>query len=171
MLITELKLTRTTIGNTNSVFGKLEVFTQNHGIMLFSTVENYEKRIEEGTYDVVYTLSPKFDRKTLEIIRVPNRRGIRIHPANRGCDVEGCIGVGLYTEAEEIPVQIFYSRTSGEILEAMMYKHKSTPITIIDKRLSYADRVKAKAQAQRKYQRPDLVETINKLIKSKNENN
>lgn len=163
MLITELKLTRTTIGNTNSVFGKLEVFTQNHGTMLFSTVENYEKRIEEGTYSVVYTLSPKFDRKTLEITGVPNRRGIRIHPANRGCDVEGCIGVGLYTDTDEIPIQIFYSRTSGEILEAMMYKHKSTPITIIDKRLTYADRQLQKAQKQ-KYQRPELVEAIKHLI-------
>ena len=137
MLITELKLTRTKIGNANSLFGKLEVITNNHGTLLFSTVENYEKRIEAGTYDVVYTLSPKFDRKTLEIIGVNNRRGIRIHPANRGCDVEGCIGIGLYTETDEIPVQIFYSRTSGEILEAMLWKRKSTKITIIDKRFRY----------------------------------
>ena len=141
MLITELKLTRTKIGNTNSLFGKLEVITQNHGILLFSTVENYEKRIEEGTYSVVYTLSPKFDRKTLEITGVPNRRGIRIHPANRGCDVEGCIGIGLYTNTEEIPIQIFYSRTSSEILEAILCQKKSTPITIIDKQLSYQDRL------------------------------
>jgi len=114
MLITELKLTRNYIGNTNSLFGTLEVITQNHGILKFSTVENYEKRIEEGTYSVVYTLSPKFDRKTLEITGVTGRRGIRIHPANRGCDISGCIGVGLYVETEEIPVQIFYSRTSCE---------------------------------------------------------
>jgi hypothetical protein len=141
MLITELKLTRKFIGNTNSLFGTLEVITQNHGILKFSTVENYEKRIEQGTYNVVYTLSPKFDRKTLEITGVPNRRGIRIHPANRGCDVEGCIGIGLYVETEEIPIQIFYSRTSTEILEAIAYKAKSTPITIIDKQLSYQDRL------------------------------
>ena len=119
MLITELKLTRNYIGNTNSLFGTLEVITQNHGTLKFSTVENYEKRIEEGTYSVVYTLSPKFDRKTLEITGVTGRRGIRIHPANRGCDVSGCIGIGLYVETEEIPVQIFYSRTSTEILEAI----------------------------------------------------
>ena len=141
MLITELKLTRNYIGNANSLFGTLEVITQNHGTLKFSTVENYEKRIEEGTYSVVYTLSPKFDRKTLEITGVTNRRGIRIHPANRGCDVSGCIGIGLYVETEEIPVQIFYSRTSTEILEAICYKAKSTPITIIDKQLSYQDRL------------------------------
>ena len=163
MLINELKLTRQKIGNANSLFGKLEVITQNHGIMLFSTVENYEKRIKEGKYSVVYTLSPKFDRKTLEIIGVDNRRGIRIHPANRGCDVEGCIGIGLYTNTDEIPVQIFYSRTSGEILEAMMWQRKSTPITIIDKRLTYADRQLRKAQKE-KYQRPELVESIKHLL-------
>ena len=146
MLITELKLTRTQIGNSNSLFGKLEVITQNHGTLLFSTIENYEKRIEEGKYIVVYTLSPKFDRKTLEITGVPNRRGIRIHPANRGCDVEGCIGIGLYVQTEEIPVQIFYSRTSGEILEAMIWRQKSTPITIIDKQLSYQDRLVKKTR-------------------------
>ena len=139
MLIKKLKLTRNHIGNTNSLFGTLEVITQNHGTLKFSTVENYEKRIEEGTYSVVYTLSPKFDRKTLEITGVTGRRGIRIHPANRGCDVSGCIGIGLYVESEEIPVQIFYSRTSTEILEAICYKAKSTPIQIIDKQLSYQD--------------------------------
>lgn len=148
MLINSLTITRNRIGNANSLFGTLEVNTQNHGILKFSTVENYEKRIKAGTYNVVYTLSPKFDRKTLEITGVPNRRGIRIHPANRGCDISGCIGVGLYVETDEIPVQIFYSRTSCEILEAIVYKAKSTPITIIDKQLSYQDRLINKTKEQ-----------------------
>lgn len=141
MLINSLKLIRQHIGNANSLFGTLEVHTKNHGVLKFSTVENYEKRIEEGTYSIIYTLSPKFDRKTLEVTGVSNRRGIRIHPANRGCDISGCIGVGLYVETEEIPVQIFYSRTSCEILEAICYKAKSTPIQIVDKPISYKDRL------------------------------
>jgi len=132
MLITTLKLTRNIVGNQNSLFGTLEVITQNHGTFKFSTVENYEKQIKAGKYNVVYTLSPKFDRKTLEITGVQSRRGIRIHPANRGCDVTGCVGIGLYTEEKEIPIQIFYSRTSTETLEAMLWRAKSTPIEIIN---------------------------------------
>ena len=132
MLITTLKLTRNIVGNNNSLFGTLEVISQNHGTFKFSTVENYEKKIKAGKYNTVYTLSPKFDRKTLEITGVQHRRGIRIHPANRGCDVTGCIGLGLYTKSTDIPLQIFYSRTSTEILEAMLWRAKATPIEIIN---------------------------------------
>jgi len=150
MLITQLILTRHTIGNQNSLFGTLDVISQNHGTLKFSTVENYEKKIKDGKYNVVYTLSPKFDRKTLEISGVQHRRGIRIHPANRGCDVTGCIGIGTYIQNDEIPVQIFYSRTSGEILEALLWRAKATPITIINNynTKTYHQRLIEKAKAE-----------------------
>jgi hypothetical protein len=103
----------------------------NHGTLKFSTVENTNKAIQQGTYDMRWSLSPKFKTKTLEIMGVPNRYGIRLHPANRGHDVEGCVGVGIYNENKGIPVQIWNSRQSTEIVESLLWRGENQ-ITIKD---------------------------------------
>jgi hypothetical protein len=131
MIIDTVTLQRKTIGPSNSLFGILIIKTVNHGTLKFSTVENTNKAIQEGTYDMRWSLSPKFKTKTLEIMGVPNRHGIRIHAANRGYDVEGCIGVGIYNENNSIPVQIWNSRQSTEIVESLLWRGE-TPITIKD---------------------------------------
>lgn len=131
MIINEVILQRKVKGPSNSLFGELIIETLNHGTLKFSTVENINKAIQAGTYDMRWSLSPKFKTKTLEIMGVPNRYGIRIHPANRGYDVEGCIGIGIYNEYEGIPVQIWNSRQSTEIVESLLWRGEE-PITIID---------------------------------------
>ena len=105
MKVQKIHLKRKTLGNYNSLFGILTVET-NKGKFYFSSVENYEERIPEGVYSIDYTHSPKFNRPLPIILDVPNRNGIRIHTANRGNDVEGCIGLGLICKTEEIPQQI-----------------------------------------------------------------
>jgi hypothetical protein len=45
--------------------------------------------------------------------------------------VEGCIGVGIYNENNSIPVQIWNSRQSTEIVESLLWRGE-TPITIKD---------------------------------------
>lgn len=131
MIINDVTLQRKTIGPSNSLFGVLTIESANHGILKFNTVENTNKAIAQGTYDMRWSLSPKFKTKTLEIMGVPNRYGIRIHPANRGYDVEGCIGIGIYNEYEGIPVQIWNSRQSTEIVESLLWRGENQ-ITIID---------------------------------------
>lgn len=131
MIINKVTLQRKVKGPSNSLFGVLIIETANHGVLKFSTVENTNKAIQQGTYDMRWSLSPKFKTKTLEIMGVPNRHGIRVHPANRGYDVEGCVGVGIYNEYEGIPVQIWNSRQSTEIVESLLWRGENK-ITIID---------------------------------------
>ncbi len=55
--------------------------------------------IPSGTYQVNWTFSPKLMRYTYQVMNVPGRSGIRIHPGNYFFDVEGCILLGTgYTE-------------------------------------------------------------------------
>jgi len=131
MIINDVILQRTVQGPSNSLFGVLTIKTMNHGTLKFSTVENTNKAIQQGTYDMRWSLSPKFKTKTLEIMGVPNRYGIRLHPANRGHDVEGCVGVGIYNENKGIPVQIWNSRQTTEIVESLLWRGENQ-ITIID---------------------------------------
>lgn len=131
MIINDVILQRTVQGPSNSLFGVLTIKTMNHGTLKFSTVENTNKAIQQGTYDMRWSLSPKFKTKTLEIMGVPNRYGIRLHPANRGHDVEGCVGVGIYNENKGIPVQIWNSRQSTEIVESLLWRGENQ-ITIKD---------------------------------------
>jgi hypothetical protein len=131
MIINSVILQRKIIGPSNSLFGELIIKTVNHGTLKFNTVENTNKAVKSGTYDMRWSLSPKFKTKTLEIMGIPNRHGIRIHPGNRGYDFEGCIGIGIYNEYKGIPVQIWNSRQSTEIVESLLWRGEEQ-ITIID---------------------------------------
>jgi len=51
--------------------------------------------IPAGTYDVEKTYSPAFGKDLWLIKNVPDRSGIRIHPANFVRELRGCIAVGL----------------------------------------------------------------------------
>lgn len=133
MLIKSITLTRKETGNNNSLFGILEIVSQNHGTFYFSTLENDEYKIQEGTYPLRYTWSNKFNCETLQLIGVSKRTGIRIHPANRGNELRGCISVGVANKTDEIPNQIFSSRLSCDILEQMLWKDANNKITIKSK--------------------------------------
>lgn len=136
MIVDSIILTRKTHGNYNSLFGELQINSKSHGTFMFSTVENYEKKIKAGHYTINYTPSRKFNKPTLEILGIKDRNGIRIHSGNRGTDLEGCISIGIYNVNQEIPQQIFYSRMATEQLEALLwnYTHKITIKDIKDEK-------------------------------------
>jgi len=59
--------------------------------------------IPAGTYKVILSVSPKykdrdwakeFDGLVPEIVGVTGYSGVRIHPANKASEIEGCIAVG-----------------------------------------------------------------------------
>lgn len=69
----------------------------------FLTVENRKYLIPDGKYEVIFTLSPRFSKKypysnfmggKVPLILVPGHEGIRIHIANYGYELSGCVGVG-----------------------------------------------------------------------------
>jgi hypothetical protein len=47
--------------------------------------------IPAGRYQVVVSLSPRFQRKTAEILNVPGFVDIRIHAGNTSADTSGCL--------------------------------------------------------------------------------
>lgn len=59
--------------------------------------KNNEKSVScipDGEYICKWTYSPAFDRYLYEVKDVPNRSGIRIHPANYIKQLRGCIALG-----------------------------------------------------------------------------
>ena len=130
MLIKSITLTRKQYGQSNSIYGILEVHSLNHGKFYFSTLENAEHKIQKGTYTLRYTYSPRFKYETLQLMGVIGRTGIRIHAGNRPNDLSGCIAIGLINKTDEIPNQIWASRASVEILESLIFRETNNSITI-----------------------------------------
>ncbi len=60
--------------------------------------------IPTGTYKVAWTKSTRFGIFLPELMNVKGYTGIRIHAANSGEDVEGCIGAGEIAAQDTIQV-------------------------------------------------------------------
>lgn len=128
MLITQVTLKRKKRGNYQNLLGRLKI-TTNVGEFHFSTMENYVHRIKQGVYNIKYTYSPRFKRKMLQVM-VSNRTGIRIHSANKGSELLGCIAIGSVNTNNDAD-QIYFSRDNTDIVESMLYD-KDVQLEIID---------------------------------------
>lgn len=71
-----------------------------HGSQSWLTLENAEYIIPLGVYPIEYTWSPKFNR-LLPLLKVPHRKGIRIHAGNSSADTKGCILLGLQVRSQD----------------------------------------------------------------------
>ena len=76
-----------------------------HGIMRvngrdIATLENADYIIPVGTYPVLVTFSPRFQRNLPLIDNVPGRSGIRIHRGTKPEHSKGCILVSAAMEQE-----------------------------------------------------------------------
>lgn len=58
--------------------------------------------IPRGEYEIKYTDSARFGKKTLQLMDVPGFTGIRIHAGNTAKDTEGCILPGLTQHTDSI---------------------------------------------------------------------
>jgi len=56
--------------------------------------------IPEGTYHIALTRSPRFNKITPELLRVPGFEGIRIHPGNTPEHTDGCLLPGQARETD-----------------------------------------------------------------------
>lgn len=112
----KLKLTRTwpdaacTIG-TLSVDGVMECYTLEDVVRTGPKVFG-QTAIPAGTYGVIITFSPHFQRDLPLLVDVPNFEGVRIHPGNTAADTEGCILVGV----DKLADSIGHSRVAFEAL-------------------------------------------------------
>jgi hypothetical protein len=70
--------------------------------------------IPRGSYEIVVTYSPHFNRDLPLLKDVPDFEGIRIHPGNTAADTEGCLLPGFL----RLPKGVGQSRAAFEYLFA-----------------------------------------------------
>lgn len=109
----------------DTIHGMLTIYCNDGNATSFNTIENRERKINKGKYPLYYGYSPKFD-SNLWSLHTIDRSGIRIHSANRGNELSGCIAVGLYKYCDYIAE----SRKAIEVLNKVLNKKKVYEIII-----------------------------------------
>ena len=85
--------------------------------------------IPAGHYQVLLTMSQRFQAVLPLLVDVPGFTGIRIHAGNTAADTEGCILVGLERDADTV----LHSRLAlGELMARLSDASEGIWITIED---------------------------------------
>ena len=89
-------------------FGTFGRWFDSDGELMFWTVErewNGNQKciscVPEGRYKVEYEYSGKYKKKLPTLQNVPDRTLIRIHPANWGHQLKGCIALGCFVDVRQ----------------------------------------------------------------------
>lgn len=89
-----------------------------------------ETAIPVGTYQVVYTYSPRFKKMLPLLLNVPGFDGIRIHSGNRAKDTEGCILCGRNTEVGMVTNSRYWTGKVIAMIEKAVKNKEDVIITI-----------------------------------------
>ncbi len=90
--------------------------------------------IPAGIYPLKLTYSPRFKRKMWLVADVPNRAGIRIHPANYYNQLEGCLapGIKLKDINKDGLIDVTSSRLATSQFESALRGISETTIEIVE---------------------------------------
>jgi len=120
---------RRKIETAKSIIGELWIDLQYECVTLepsrTNPVHTGHPCIPAGEYPLVMTLSPHFKMITPEVMDIPGRSDIRIHPGNFPKDSLGCTLVGEQKGVD----QIFRSKPAFEKL-MVLFRHTLEPIVI-----------------------------------------
>ena len=119
-MLTLVRYTRT----DEAILGSLYL----NGAFVCYTLENAEKAIPCGIYNVQNSKSPKFKRELplLHNAQVPASRGIRIHVGNTAKDSQGCVLVGMGRNGDRLT-----ESTPAETMVTMICRNESN-LVIVD---------------------------------------
>jgi|SRR6185295_1687876 len=104
--------------------------------LVIHTIENTKTLIPLGTHKIILSYSPRFKRKTPEIV-IQNREGIRIHPIGKSFALEGCIGMSktdyaaLMTKLEKhntITISAFHPQPKLTYFQILLDKLKALKV-------------------------------------------
>jgi hypothetical protein len=115
---------------TKSIVGELWIDSQFEAFTLepsrTNPVHSGHPCIPAGEYPLEMTFSPHFQMITPEVMNVPGRTAIRIHP---GCFPKDSLGCTLVAEKKGID-QLYQSRIAFDKLMTL-FRHTLEPMTIV----------------------------------------
>lgn len=139
MQLVTLKRVRSTDEGT---FGILTVKGQEFfsGELPWRDNKPYRSCIPVGKYEAAFTWSPKFQRHTYELLDVPGRSAIRIHPANFVGDkdkgfkaqVDGCLTLGMDTWYHNNQWALLRSAEAVRTFENLLGKTERIALVIVE---------------------------------------
>lgn len=91
----------------------------------------YISCIPPGQYKIAFTWSPKLQRYAIEILKVPGRTGIRIHPANVINELRGCLAPCVDIILEEYRLFGRSSKIAVDELEKLVKDKGIGMITVL----------------------------------------
>ena len=124
-MLTLVRYTRT----DEAILGSLYL----NGAFVCYTLENAEKAIPCGMYNVQNNKSPKFKRELplLTSDKVSASRGIRIHVGNTAASSSGCVLVGMSREVHLLGGSKLKESKNAETMVTMLCRNE-TNLVIVD---------------------------------------
>lgn len=128
-------------GDNNATYGLLKVVQNNRILFECKTIErgwlDNQSRIScipQGVYNVKQTFSPRFKVNLYLVENVPNRAGIRFHPANFSKQLNGCIALGLdFSDIDKDGVIDLTSSKNTHARFDTVMENKPFKLTIVNK--------------------------------------